>query len=364
MMSELETKLARVRRVLEACSLEAAVLRRVTNFAWITCGTRSYVDIADTWGAASVLITQSGKYVITDNMEAKRLQQEQRLAEQGWDFEVAPWYEQEGVVEELTRGMPLGADHALPGAADLEPEMQRLRRALLPEEIERFRLVARATAEAIDAAIMSIQPGWRENQIAGLVAREALSRGVEPIVNLVGTDERLMQFRHPAATDQRLRRQAMAILSGRKWGLVASVTRMVYFGQLPDELRQREAALAHVDAHFIAATRPGRRLEQVLQEGIEAYQYYGYPAEWRQQQQGGQAGYRPREVVATLGASSTVEVGQVYAWSPAVPGMRSEDTILVGEQDNEVLTAIPRWPFIKISLRGRTIDRPKILEIT
>ena len=110
-----------------------------------------------------------------------------------------------------------------------------------------------------------------------------------------------------------------------------------------EELRQRESALAHVDAHFIAATRPGRRLEQVLQEGIEAYQYYGYPAEWRQQEQGGLAGYNPREVVATLGEGSTVALAQAYAWCPAVTGMRSEDTILVGEQDNEVLTAIPRW---------------------
>lgn len=363
-MSEVETKLARVRDLLEACSLDAAVLRRVTNFAWMTCGARSYVNIADTFGAASVLITRSGKCVITDNMEARRLQQEQHLVDEGWDFEVAPWYEQDGVVEELTRGTTVGADYPLPGATDLEPEMAKLRRELHPAEVERFRLVGRATAEAVDAAIMSIQPGWREHQISGLVAREALSRGLEPIVNLVGTDERLAQYRRPVPTDQRLRRQAMVILSGRKWGLVASVTRMVYFGHMPEELRQRESALAHVDAHFIAATRPGRRLEQVLQDGIEAYQYYGYPAEWRQQEQGGLAGYRPREVVATLGNSTTVALAQAYAWCPAVTGMRSEDTILVGEQENEVLTAIPRWPFLKISLRGHTIDRPRILEIT
>ncbi len=156
----------------------------------------------------------------------------------------------------------------------------------------------------------------------------------------------------------------MLILRGRKWGLVASVTRMVYFGHMPDDLRQKETVVARIDGHFIAATRPGRRLEQVLQDGIDAYQYYGYPAEWRQQEQGGLVGYEPRELPATLGVGELVHAGQAYAWNPAVPGVRSEDTILVGPQDNEVLTAIPRWPTIKINVRGRTLDRPRILEIT
>ncbi len=200
--------------------------------------------------------------------------------------------------------------------------------------------------------------------MAGLLAREALSRGVEPIVKMVGVDERLAHFRHPLPTDQRLRRQAMLVLAGRRWGLVACVTRMVYFGRMPEELHQKELAVARVDAHFIAATRPGRRLDQVLQEGIDAYQFYGYPAEWRQQEQGGLVGYQPRELVATLGLGEQVQAGQAYAWSPAVLGVRSEDTILVGEQDNEIITAIPRWPAIRVNVKGRTIDRPKILEIT
>lgn len=363
-MSELDTKLERIRELLERSSLEALVLRRASNFAWATCGAVSYLNVADTFGEASLLITSTGKCVVTNSMEAKRLQEEEHLEEQGWEFEVAPWYEQQGVIEELTHGMPIGGDYDAPGTANLEPELARLRRNLLPEEVQRFRLVGRASAEALDAAIMSIQPGWREHQMSGLLAREALSRGIEPIVKMVGVDERLARFRHPISTDQRLRRQAMLVLCGRKWGLVASVTRMVYFGRMPEELHQKELAVARVDAHFIAATRPGRRLDQVLQEGIDAYQFYGYPAEWRQQEQGGLVGYQPRELTAALGVAEQVQVGQAYAWSPAILGVRSEDTILVGEQDNEIITAIPRWPAIRVNVKARTIDRPKILEIT
>ena len=79
--------------------------------------------------------------------------------------------------------------------------------------------------------------------------------------------------------------------------------------------------------------------------------------------QGGLAGYTPREVIATPNTGDEVTYGQVYAWNPSIAGVKSEDTILVGEQQNEVLTAIPRWPVTKVNLRGQTVERPGILEI-
>jgi antitoxin VapB len=50
-------------------------------------------------------------------------------------------------------------------------------------------------------------------------------------------------------------------------------------------------------------------------------------------------------------------VGQVYAWNPSITGYKSEDTMLVGEKRNEVLTAIPGWPEKVVD----GIARPSIL---
>jgi hypothetical protein len=80
--------------------------------------------------------------------------------------------------------------------------------------------------------------------------------------------------------------------------------------------------------------------------------------------QGGLAGYAPREIVATPEAVDEVAVGQVYAWNPSIAGTKSEDTILVGEQENEVLTSIPAWPVTRVMVNDRTIRRPAILEVT
>ena len=74
----------------------------------------------------------------------------------------------------------------------------------------------------MDSAIRAVRPGMTEYQIAGMLAREALDRGVQPIVNLIAVDERVARFRHPLPTDRPLKSYAMLVLCGRMWGLVCS----------------------------------------------------------------------------------------------------------------------------------------------
>ena len=215
----------------------------------------------------------------------------------------------------------------------------------------------------MDAAARAVRPGQTEHQIGGLLAGEAECRGVQAIVNLVATDGRVSAFRHPLPTEKVLDRYAMLVLCGRRWGLVRSLTRFVHFGRLPGDLRGRAEAVAEVDATFIAATRPGETLGGIFQRGRAAYAAAGFPDEWRLHHQGGLAGYEPREVVATPGSTDPVVAGQVYAWNPSITGTKSEDTILVGEAENEVLTHIEGWPTLSTAVGDRTIARPAILEV-
>src|SRR5512135_614711 len=157
-MRELELKLQRIDDLLDRRSLKALLLRQAASFAWATCGATSTVNIADSQGLASILIAPHGRYILTDNIEAPRLQEEEHLLEQGWEFRVRPWYEQDGLVTELTQGLEFGADGEYPGATDLQGEVARMRASLLPEEVERFRLLCKSSAEAMDAAIMMVRP--------------------------------------------------------------------------------------------------------------------------------------------------------------------------------------------------------------
>jgi len=362
-MSELESVLNRIHGLLAARGAQALLLRRTGSFAWATCGADAHVNTAATNGAASVLITPAGRFVIADNIETPRLEREEKLAEQGWQFAVSPWYEEADAVARLTAGLKLGADGPYPGALDLSDEVTELRTVLTAEAVQRFRALARLCAEAMQAAIGEVRPGMTEHEIAGRLALEAESRGVQPIVLLVAVDERIFSFRHPLPTARHLDRYAMLVLCGRRQGLVCSITRLVHFGPLPGELRRKAEAVAGIDAAFIHATRPGRTLGDVFQAAQAAYAQAGYPDEWQRHHQGGPAGYEPRELIATPGAAFAVQANQTYAWNPSITGVKSEDTILVTpDGPNEVLTAIPGWPVVTVNCDSHDYQRPAILE--
>ena len=362
--SELETKLARVRLLLERHALDALLVRRADNFAWLTCGAASHINLADSCGAAALLVTPARRHVLTNNIEAPRLQQEEGLAGQGWDFHVVPWHTEALALADFTRGLKLGVDHANGEAVDLTAELVPLRLALLPQESARFELLGKLVADTMDAAARSVRPGQTEFEIAASLASAALSRGVDPIVNLIATDERIHAYRHPLPSARVMQRYAMLVLCGRKWGLVCSITRLVHFGRLPDDLRRKAHALAQVDARFIVATRPGRTLGQIFKAGTDAYAAVGFADEWHLHHQGGSAGYAPREVVAAPDTPDQVAVGQAFAWNPSITGTKSEDTILVGPDQNTIITAISGWPAIKVSIDGQEMERPSILEVT
>ena len=361
-MTEFERKQAIISDLLAEHGLEALVLCRVSSFAWATGGAASYVNTAASEGAATLVITPAGRYVVTNNIEAPRLEQEEHLSEQGWEFRVTPWHEAHDVVGELTRGLKVGADVAWPGAHNLAGELARRRSILLPEEQARFRTLARGQAEAMDAAIRSVRPGQTEHEIAARLAFETESRGIQCIVNLIATDERIFAFRHPLPTEKRLERYAMLVACGRQRGLVCSCTRLVHFGRLPDEVRRKAEAVAHVDAVFLSETRPGRALGEVFEHARSAYAESGFANEWRLHHQGGPAGYEAREWIAVPGLQDKVVEGQTYAWNPSITGAKSEDTIQVGEDQNEVVTSIAGWPMIEVEIEGQTYARPAILE--
>jgi len=364
-MTGFEQRQKQIQAFLAERDLEALILQRVSSFAWATCGAASYVNTATTFGEATLVITRAGRYLITNNIEATRLEQEERLEDQGWEFRIGPWHEGQDTLTELTRGIRTGADVPYPGTTDISGELARLRATPSAEEIERFRALGRLCAGAMEGAIRAVRPGQTEYQIAGLLAHETESRGAQAIVNLIASDERIFSFRHPLPTDKKLDRYAMLVLCGRKWGLVCSITRLVRFGPLPDELRRKSQAVAQVDAAFINATRPGRTLGEIFERAQAAYAETGFGDEWRLHHQGGPAGYEPREYVATPGSTDLVSAGQVYAWNPSITGAKSEDTILVGQEGNEVLTTIPDWPMLSVAVEGQAdrILRPAILEI-
>ena len=63
-------------------------------------------------------------------------------------------------------------------------------------------------------------------------------------------------------------------------------------------------------------------------------------------------GYEPREYIATPGGADLIAAGQALAWNPTVAGAKMEDTLLVGETANEILTLTSLWPVEQVEFPG------------
>ncbi len=363
--NEFEDKIALMRGLLDRHEVDGLLLRRVSSFAWATCGAASYVNTATTEGAASLLVTRDDCFLITNNIEAPRLEEEGHLAQQGWTFCIAHWTSPMTELNRVTSGLKLIADVPFPGAKEIGAEITRLRAHLTAEEGERFRQLGGLCAEAMNSAAHAVRPGMTEMEMAALLGGETQQRGVQPVVNLIATDERIFRYRHPLPTDKKLQKYAMLVLSGRKFGLVCSITRLVHFGPMPGEVQERVHATAQVNAAFIAHSRPGVALKDIFQQGQAAYAAAGFPDEWRHHHQGGAVGYEPREYLGLPDAQDVVSVGQAFSWNPTIAGAKMEDTILIGAKSNALITTIPGWPVLKVSVpeQGVEVACPLVLEM-
>lgn len=357
---ELETKLARLRALMEEQGVDTLWLRRVENVSWITGGAEVAIDIASPFGAASVVVTRDRCELWTTTIEAPRLRAEDRLDTRGFALRIDPWH----APAERPAGAALGVDFPLPDARDLTGALTRLRARLLPAEQDRFRTLAVNCAEAMQRAANRLTPGTSETEAAAALCYETRRFNITPIVVLVAADERVYTVRHPLPTNRIIDRYAMLVLCGRQHGLVCSLTRLVHFGPLPGELRRKMDACAYVDAAMIAASQPGATLADIFRVAQEAYARVGFDGEWQFHHQGGVAGYTPREVLATPGEMFTLEEGMVCAWNPSISGTKSEDSVLVrpAGQMPEVLTAMYGWPSRDVSVGGNFVARPLILE--
>ena len=122
-MREIATKLNLMRQVLAEHKLAGLHLRGVDWFAWATGGGSNVVILSTEDGCADILITPDQALVLTDSMEAERLQAEEVPPE--YTVWSAPWHyssARDAFVREATAGgavasdRPTGNEQPLPAA--------------------------------------------------------------------------------------------------------------------------------------------------------------------------------------------------------------------------------------------------------
>jgi Xaa-Pro dipeptidase len=354
--NDLLSKIEKLKNLYRTKEKSAILLGFQNNISWLLRG-RTFVNIAAVKGVAEIVVNADGLFVICNNVEAKRLAEEEfpsgiTILSYDWFLPV----ERDKIIAELTANNYISD-------SDCENELRNLRIIMTENEQETYILLGKDCAEAMQKTCFSVKQEMSELQISGILAANCIEAGIEPIVNLVAADERIFLHRHPLPTVKTLKNYAMLVLCGRRFGQVISITRFISFGEPSAEIIKKRDAVQNLDALLFIETRPNAVIGDIFAKLVKGYEHEGYADEWKLHHQGGLTGYDSREVKANFETGLIVKAGQVYAWNPSITGYKSEDTFLVGETENLILTETDKFPHRKFTFNGIEFEKADILRL-
>jgi Xaa-Pro aminopeptidase len=361
----LDDRRERLTDYLDREGLDAVWFARPNSFSWLTGGSNVVSRDADVGVAAAGYARDDGWVVVTDNIEAQRLADEELPDE--FAVEETPWYESSlaEAVADRTTGRA-AADFDVPGLETVAAS--ELRQPLSETDVDRYRDLGHDTADAVERVARELEPGDTEHEVAAALKIALATRGIDAPVVLVGGSERAQRYRHYTPTYAELGDYALLSVTAERGGLYASTTRTVAFDP-PEWLAERHAKAQQVETSALAATQAVARLGGtaggVFDNIAAAYEHVDFPEEWREHHQGGAAGYAGREWFAAPDAEEAVRTPMAYAYNPTIRGAKSEDTVLVSDDDAEVLTTTGEWPTraVKGWDHEFALERPEVLHI-
>lgn len=359
-------------QMLSAEKLGGVLINSQANFAWLSGGKSNGINQSIENGACFLFVRADGKkFVLANNIEMPRILSEEISAEEFEPLEFT-WQDEKSagnfVIEkarsllnghsEIASDLPLSTN-----IRQVENLIARSRYSLTDAEIARFRNLGKDAGEALGKIFENINAGETELEIARKVKDALAFYNINPVVTLVGADQRIAQFRHPVPTENTWGKILLIAVCAQREGLIASLSRIACLGKVPNDLRRKTEAVAHVFAKFLAATKPGATGAEIYKIAADAYTEKGFGNEINRHHQGGAAGYKTRDWVAHPKSAEVVQNNQAFVWNPSVTGTKAEETAIVIENGIEIITATPNFPQISIEIDGTEFFSPDILSL-
>lgn len=346
-------KISALRSLMSEKKISALVLRRNPNLAWVISG-RAHVPTTIDAACFDLVITEDATFAVTNAIEAPRLAAEE--FPQGLEIKVVQWWE--GRNHGLPSDIAMGSDQPGPGLVDLGTDIEVLRASLDEYDQERLSDISRRSALALGEAMKEVDPNDREIDVAARITSALWRHNLEISFLGVAGQSRVKKFRHPLPTDALIGARASASICAKEKGLIASVTRIVTFGELTTTEESEYAAILEVEADLLDATIIGNPFSSVIDVATRSYGAHGFDSdEWHHHHQGGPTGFMPRDWPATPSSARLIQDHQPIAWNPTGKGWKVEETLLTSKSGNRLLTGDSLWP--ERTVRGRV--RPDLL---
>ncbi|KMZ53907.1 hypothetical protein HMPREF0980_01949 [Dorea sp. D27] len=340
----------RIRKWLEENNYDGVLLNRRDNYTWVSKGAKSNVVSNSENGAAYYAIRRDGIDLLADSSDLHRMDTEQNPL--GADPVLLPWYvSKDAQIKDYIGGRRFASDTGTAGTANVQEELAELRLRLTEEEVARYEKAGELCADIVEGVCAEARPGMTENDIAHMLSCRCIQNGVSPDCVLAGADGRILSYRHPVPAGKKIEKSLMVVLGGEQYGLYTSLTRMVYFARVPEEIKERYEKTQYIFACMQTMMRDGMTYKEYFEKVKALYAEAGYDGEWKMHHQGGPTGYACREFIPAPGDERTIREGQAYAWNPTILGTKCEETTYLGADGVRILSMSSNWP-------RRIIDTP------
>jgi Xaa-Pro dipeptidase len=361
--ADVEAKQLRVAALLRDAGREGLLLLEPDNFSWMTAGAQAR-GVQDPATAPAVFCTAEGRWLVCSNVDTLRLFDEE-VDGMGFQLKEWPWHwGRDQFLADLCHNRKILCDRHPEVEGDAEvigPEMRKIRRTL--SEYEQACLIAlgQTVAHALEATCRTLSRRDTEREVAGQLSHRLIHRGVQPIHVGVAADGRSRSYRRHAFTPAVVDQYAVLTATGRKYGLCATASRTVCFGEVPEELKAGHSAVCRVSASYLASTWPDAVPREVLTAGRRIYLISGFEHEWLLAPQGHLTGRAAVELPLTPQTADLFEPGWAVTWTATAGPAVSCDTYVVTDQGPKAMTPTEVWPLKRIRVQGAECIRPDVL---
>lgn len=358
--SDIDSKMSQVAKLLEEVDCEGLLLLAPENFAWATNGATAR-GILDPEQLPAIYTNGEQRWILCSNVDTQRLFDEE-LDGLGFQLKEWPWHwGREQMLQELFVNRRLACDQKQADHVLVSPQMTQMRLTLSPYEQACLVTVGGLVAHALEAACRTVPAGLTEREIAAQIAYRMVHRGVQPIQVCAAVDGRSRLYRQHGFTSMKMEKFVVVTATGKKYGMCATASRTMSFGDPGDAFRASHNAASKVSATYVASSWPDCVPGQILEAGKNVYQLSGVEHEWRELPQGFFTGRRPVEKIITFETGELLKENQAITWQSGSGGAVVTDTCLITKEGPAVITPTETWPLKKIRVQGADFVRPGVL---
>lgn len=362
-IKDFEEKKKRLFAYMEQHGYEAAILSLRENFAWFTCGGDNKVLRNTDIGVGVLLITKEQIFLISQYMDLDRIYDDEL---KGLNIEKVSlkWYEQspQEKARQMAGNKKLVSDSAIDGSDCKTWDIYWLHYPLTEYEVDRYRTICKDADEILHRVALRIEPGMTEIDIEAELSYEYAKKHMLPKVLLVGSDERIEQYRHPAASYKKVEKTVLLHVAAENKGLHANLTRMLSFGDvISDELYEKYELLNILQAQAMAMTVPGECFSDIFETRKKILIDNGYANEWENHYPGSFTGY-------FLGSARPFSTGETIKEKMAtdyfitLKGAKTEELCISGQKGGELISCGHFWPTKKYEWEKHAYELPIILK--